>query len=98
MPPFFAKKLRPSPALIVAIAALVVALGGVAYGTIPDSAGVIHGCYLKSRGTLRVLDPSAGHRGSRNETAIQWSQTGGPKGGRGPQGQPGPKGDTAPRG
>jgi hypothetical protein len=90
---FLAKKLRPSPALIVAIAALVVALGGVAYATIPDSNGVIRGCYLKAIGSLRVVDPSAGqHCATAVETPIQWNQTGlqGPAGPTGPQGPAGP--------
>ena len=35
--------------------ALVV--GGIAYATIPDAGGVIHGCYQKThQGTLRVID------------------------------------------
>ena len=54
-------KMRPSPALVVAIVALVVALAGVAYATIPDSGGVIHGCYLKAVGSLRVIDPTSQH-------------------------------------
>jgi hypothetical protein len=74
MRPFLARKLRPSPALIVATAALAVALGGVAYATIPDSGGVIHGCYQKTVGSLRVIDPSTGGQCSSAETPIHWSQ------------------------
>jgi hypothetical protein len=56
-------RLRPSPALAVAFAALAVALGGVAYATIPNN-GVIHGCYTTAGqnggnnppGMLRVVD------------------------------------------
>jgi len=84
--------MRPSPALVVAIAALVVALGGVAYATIPGSDGVIHGCYLKAVGSLRVIDPSTGQHCTAVETPIQWNQTGpqGPQGATGPTGPVGP--------
>src|SRR5436853_380108 len=43
---------------VVAIAATGVVLlaSGIAYATIPDANGVIHGCYQKSGGALRVLD------------------------------------------
>jgi hypothetical protein len=34
---------RPSLAAVVAVSALL-GLGGIAYATIPDSSGVIHGC------------------------------------------------------
>ncbi len=43
--------------LLIAFMAFVF-LGVVAYATIPDPAGVIHGCYSKSGGTLRVIDDS----------------------------------------
>ena len=76
-------RFRPSPALIVATVALVVALGGVAYATIPDSGGIIHGCYLNSNGALRLIDTGAGQRCSANEKTVQWNQTG-------PAGPPGP--------
>src|SRR5580765_4375913 len=39
---------KPIAVLALAAAALLVA-AGVAYATIPDSAGVIHGCYAKVR-------------------------------------------------
>jgi hypothetical protein len=85
------KRFLPSPALMVAVAALVVALGGVAYATIPDSGGVIHGCYLNAVGTLRVIDTGTGqHCNTTFEKTIQWNQTGP----QGPAGPAGPKGDT----
>jgi hypothetical protein len=67
---------RPSPATVIALAALVVALGGVAYATIPDSNGTIHGCYKKANGTLRVVDEGAGCRSS--EKSLDWNQQGPP--------------------
>ena len=95
--PFLRNKLRPSPALLIAITALVVALGGVAYATIPDSGGVIHGCYLKAVGSLRVIDPSTGQHCTVVETPIQWNQTGpqGPSGATGPAGPVGPAGPAS---
>jgi Collagen triple helix repeat (20 copies) len=70
--------------------------GGVAFAAIPDSSGVIHGCYQKNVGNLRVIDPSAGDNCRPSEIAISWSQTGpqGPTGPTGPTGPQGPKGDT----
>jgi hypothetical protein len=98
--PFRAKKFRLSPALVVGITALAVALGGVAYATIPDSGGVIHGCYLRKVGTLRVIDPSAGQRCSAWEAPIQWNQTGphGLPGAPGTNGATGPAGPAGPAG
>jgi hypothetical protein len=86
---------RPSARTTVAVAALVVAAGGIAVAAIPDSSGVIHGCYGKSNGQLRVVDSAGGCK--KNETAISWNQRGpaGPRGlpgPRGPQGPPGPQG------
>lgn len=40
--------------LAVAVGALALA-GAVAYATIPDSRGVVHGCY-DTNGVLRVID------------------------------------------
>jgi hypothetical protein len=77
--------------LLVATGALAT-IGGVAYAAIPDSSGVIHGCYTNRVGVLRVIDPSAGQSCTSLETPIQWSQKG-PKGDAGPTGSAGPKGD-----
>lgn len=69
------------------VAALPIA--GIAYASIPDSNGVIHGCYLDAgRGILRVIDTEAGEACGHSEVAIQWSQTG-------PQGPPGAPGAVA---
>jgi hypothetical protein len=73
---------RPSPATAIALTALAVALGGVAYATIPDSNGTIHGCYQKNDGALRVVNDDAACRSS--EQAIDWNQ----------QGRPGPPGSS----
>ena len=44
------------------------------YASIPDSAGVIHGCYDKNG--LRVIDPSNGAACKNDETSLNWSQSG----------------------
>lgn len=101
-------KLRvPSPALLVSILALILALGGAAWAAIPDSAGVFHGCVNDRTRALRVIDPSlkgtAGRcfkHGQRKETAVSWSQTGpqGPAGSAGQQGPQGPAGAAGQQG
>ena len=60
----------------VALAALVVALGGVAFATIPDSSGTFHGCVATGSGNLRVVESAADCR--TNERAIAWNQQGPP--------------------
>jgi hypothetical protein len=70
--------------------ALVVLASSIAVASIPDSAGVIHGCYQQKTGLLRVVDSGADSC-RPDETAIQWSQTG-PQGPVGPQGSAGPAG------
>jgi hypothetical protein len=71
----------------------------VAVAAIPDSMGVIHGCYDTKVGGLRVINaPTASC--SAKETAITWNQTGppGPAGATGPQGPQGPQGPAGPQG
>jgi hypothetical protein len=81
--------------------ALSVALGGgaIAYASIPDSGGVIHGCYQMNVGNLRVID-SATESCRPSEVPLNWSQTGpqGAQGPAGPQGAQGPQGPTGPSG
>ena len=85
--------------------ALLVVGGGIAYATIPDSGGVIHGCYNKENGRLRVIDTSPG--GSQSSQNGDHGQSGNEKtsdlGGCGSNetalnwnqtGPQGPKGDT----
>lgn len=78
---------RPSPALAVATAALVVALGGVTYAAIPGPDGTIHSCY-DSRGSLHIIDSDASC--PQGETALNFAQ----KGPQGDQGATGPAGRT----
>jgi hypothetical protein len=91
----------------IGLAAIVVAValtgGAIAYANIPDSGGVIHGCYKKTspnQGTLRVIDTEQGQTCSASEKAVEWNQTGpqGPAGPQGPEGAPGPQGEPGPQG
>jgi hypothetical protein len=63
---------------------------GVVLASIPDSSGIINGCYNKASGSLRVID-AASDTCRPSETAISWNQTG-PQGPVGPQGPAGPQG------
>jgi hypothetical protein len=69
----------------VVAAASVAATAGLAYSSIPDSAGTIHGCYSVSKGNLRVID-SASASCMASERSLNWNQAGPP----GPQGATGP--------
>ena len=72
--------------LAISLAACVLCV--IAYAAIPDTGGVIHGCYKRNSGTLRVIDDAVAQC-DNSETPIQWNQTG-------PQGIPGPQGSPAP--
>jgi hypothetical protein len=72
------------------VAALALVGAGVAYAAIPDSSGVIHGCYSTKNGSLRVIDSAA--KCANGEVALNWNQQG-PKGDTGAPGPQGPKGD-----
>lgn len=78
--------------------------------SIPGPGGVINGCFQKSTGKLRVIDPSSAKKSMNachpDEVAIHWNQTGpagppgpaGPAGAAGPPGAPGPAGPAGPAG
>ncbi len=72
--------------------ATMLAAGGVAYATIPDSNSVIHSCYTTKGGSLRVIDPGAGESCNLKESPLDWNAQG-PTGPTGPAGPQGPKGD-----
>lgn len=80
----------------VPAAALVAGTATVALASIPSADGTITGCYTKSSGTLRIIDPAATKCGT-NETTISWNQKG-PKGDTGATGPAGPAGPTGPAG
>jgi Big-like domain-containing protein/collagen triple helix repeat protein len=84
------------------VGVLGVSIGGagavLAGGLIPDGNGIIHGCYHRTNGNLRVVaDPSECRQ---PEIAIWWSQQGGSgaAGATGPTGPTGPSGATGPTG
>ena len=62
--------------MVAAAVAVVLGAGGVALASIPDAGGVFHGCYSKTTGGLRLIDPSKGQKCSRSEGAVSWSQAG----------------------
>ena len=86
--------------LLGAVTGAVLAGGAAAFATIPDSNGVINGCYQKNVGNLRVIDPSAGDTCHPSEIPISWSHTGpaGPQGPKGDTGATGPQGPAGPQG
>src|SRR2546422_1037611 len=63
---------RPSPGVLVALIAVVLAVGGFAFAAIPDQSGVIHACYKKKKGALRVV--GANKRCGRRERRLAWHQ------------------------
>jgi hypothetical protein len=66
---------------VLAAVPLLLTAGGIAYATIPDASGVIHGCYKNSNGALRVIDTDAGATCNGSETPLTWNQTGPPASG-----------------
>ena len=78
--------------VLIGLAGTVVVAGtAVVYATIPSN-NLISGCYSRSGGALRVLDPSVTSCKS-GETSLTWNVQG-PTGLTGPQGVQGPQGAT----
>ena len=85
----------------IGLLALFVALGGTSFAAVKSIVGrdgVIHGCYVRKSGSLRVVSP--GRQCRHNESAVAWSRDGrpgvpgiagpqGPTGAAGVDGQPG---------
>jgi hypothetical protein len=78
-------------------AAIVVggaAIGGIAYASIPDATGVIHGCYSPNGATanggtqLNIVDSNSAAC-NKGQQQVQWNQVGA-------QGPQGPRGDAGP--
>jgi hypothetical protein len=88
---------------VIGLAVLaMLAVTGIAYATIPDDNGVIHGCYAKSGGALRVIDAGVTNC-TKSETSLNWNVKGatgpvGPQGPQGAQGLQGPQGPAGPQG
>lgn len=83
----------------LALAAVAAGAAGVARSTstqpIPDANGVIHGCYKKPIGPVRIVYSAANCFGG--ELPIEWNQAGA-QGPQGPQGETGPQGPAGPPG
>ena len=78
------------------LALLVIAGVVLTKATIPDANGIIHGCYNKSGGSIRIIDDSV-TACNANETSLTWNVAG-PQGPIGPQGPQGVSGPTGPAG
>jgi hypothetical protein len=84
---------------------VAVTAAAVAYASIPDSTGAIHGCYSgngskQQNGTpLNIIDSDAASC-SRGQTPVTWNAVGqqGPSGPSGASGPSGPSGATGPTG
>jgi hypothetical protein len=84
----FPRSARKRLVLLTAFAVVALATaGGLAYAAIPDSSGVIHGCYKAAGGGLRVIDTDKGATCTTGEKSLNWNQTG-------PQGTTGPRGPS----
>src|SRR5919198_1267152 len=89
------RRLRLSPALVVSIIALIVALGGTGYAAIKLPANSVGAKQLKKNAVVskKVKD---GSLLAKDFKAGQLPA--GPKGDKGDRGDTGPKGDTGPAG
>ena len=89
---------KPSPALVVAVVALIAATGGWAVAAIPSSNGTITACYAKSGGAVRVVD--AKKKCKRSEKRLAFNQKGrdGKDGAAGTPGTPGQNGTNGANG
>jgi hypothetical protein len=78
---------------------VVVVFGAGAVASVPSPDGTIHGCYAKTGGSTRIIDP-ASQRCTASERPISWSQRGprGPRGLRGPAGTNGTNGTAGSNG
>lgn len=74
--------------------------GGIAHAAIPDANGIIHVCYAKKDGGLRVIDSAGESCDAKKEIPLSWNQAGptGPQGAVGPTGPQGAVGPTGPQG
>jgi len=83
-------------AIAAATATAIVVTSSFAIAAIPNSSTkVITGCYLKTSGTLRVIDKQANKTCKTTEIELSWNQQG-LTGNSGLPGLPGAKGDPGP--
>jgi hypothetical protein len=95
------RRIRLSYANVMSTIAVFMALGGGAYAavsSIPGADGVIHGCYAKKNGSLRLI--VAGKKCAKGEKAIAFNGQGrqGLPGTPGAAGAAGVKGEQGPQG
>lgn len=83
--------------ILVSAGIFALVAGGVAYAVIPDSGGLIHACYDKQSGQVRIVDPPMPKGCGSKEQAIEWNQRG-PSGPSGPSGANGASGPSGPAG
>jgi len=63
-------------AVATGVAATVV-FGGVGFAAIPDTGtSVFHGCYVRTSGALRVIDPAASQACDSTENPVSWNERG----------------------
>lgn len=63
---------RPSPAMGVALLALLIAASGAAVAAIPSSDGTITACRENRSGVVRIIDAEDGQTCSERETQLNW--------------------------
>jgi hypothetical protein len=98
------RRIRLSYANVMSTIAVFLALGGGAYAavsSITGAGGMIHGCYAKKNGSLRLI--AAGKKCAKGEKAIAFNQQGrqglpGTPGAAGAAGAAGVKGEQGPQG
>lgn len=86
----------PRRALTMLAGIALVGIVSVVRASIPDANGVLHGCYQKNNGQLRIIDAAVDDC-RPSEIAVQWNQQG-PPGPIGPPGPQGPMGVQGPQG
>jgi hypothetical protein len=68
--------LRTGVAGLVLAASGAVITSALASASIPDAAGVFHGCVRTSTGALRIIDTGKGRTCKASETAVSWNKAG----------------------
>jgi hypothetical protein len=111
MPNTSLRRNRRRAVVVGAAAAVTLPLvAAAATAAVPDASGAFHGCYLKTTGVLRVIDPASSSTARNHckttERAISWNEQGpqglpgadGAQGPEGPAGVQGPAGEQGPAG
>ena len=83
----------------------IIAVGSVVSASVPDAAGLIHGCINDATRVVRIIDTAKPGKlgqcittsGLLHETPVSWNHTG-PAGSPGQRGEAGPQGEVGPQG